>query len=124
MVPFVVFTVSGWAHWVVGWRLEAVEATEGGGWMQGDGARDMWFFWVNFGVILGEVMVMKGSRGVGLVGRGGGGWVGRVVGYVWVVGFFLWVLPYYLFPKIYLVGTGYGGAGEVSGGDWEFEVQF
>lgn len=43
----------------------------GGMVVKGDGAKGMWFFWGNFGAVLGEVIVLRG-----LAGRGGGGWGG------------------------------------------------
>ncbi|KAK3353824.1 membrane bound O-acyl transferase family-domain-containing protein [Lasiosphaeria hispida] len=103
LVPFIVFSVSGAAHAAVGWRLGYCCLV-----------RDIKFFWWNFAAIFAETVVLKGIRVVFV-------WLPfgettpqlqrqrnmlvkvttRVVGYLWVLMFFLWAMPPYLYPKGY-----------------------
>lgn len=109
LVPFVVFSVSGLAHAAIAWRL-------------GDCCldRDIMFFWLNFAAAFGETVVLKvlqtafsganrahvgvGSGHPSVDGRKALVYSGtRAIGYVWVIVFFLWATPPYLYPKIYRI---------------------
>ncbi|KAK0702826.1 membrane bound O-acyl transferase family-domain-containing protein [Lasiosphaeris hirsuta] len=93
LVPFIVFSVSGVAHAAVGWRLGYCCLV-----------RDIKFFWWNFAAIFAETVVLKGIRVVPRFQRHGKMLLTvttRVVGYLWVLVFFLWAMPPYLYPKGY-----------------------
>lgn len=99
-VAYFIFTASGLAHVLVGWRL-------------GDEAlmRDLYFFWANFAAVALEIVIAKvvpgairsllppkreilmASRWVQVVARG--------VGYLWVMSWFIATIPHVLFPKIH-----------------------
>ncbi|KAG9252670.1 membrane bound O-acyl transferase family-domain-containing protein [Emericellopsis atlantica] len=85
---FFVFTTSGLAHVLVGWRL-------------GDKAleRDLFFFWANFVAIGIEIALSRlGKR----INRNPAvKLLSRMFGYAWVVGFFVLTVPHVLFPKMH-----------------------
>lgn len=98
-VAWFVFTTSGVAHVLVGWQL-------------GDAAlgRDLYFFWANFGVIGLEIVIGKMAKCVcrhvapAQESRSGKLYLrifGRVLGYLWVVLWFMMTIPHILFPKTY-----------------------
>ncbi|KAI4858635.1 membrane bound O-acyl transferase family-domain-containing protein [Hypoxylon rubiginosum] len=98
VVAFFVFTVSGLAHTAVNWRL-------------GESAlyRDLLYFWITFFAISFEVVVMKlwvrfsSKYSLQLVGAGVGRTevFRRVLGFVWVFGFFIWLTPKLVYAKTY-----------------------
>lgn len=83
---FMVFLISGCSHAVVmRWVMGA-----GGG-------REVWFFVVNFAGGAIESVVMKWAKGR-MLSRG---WEWRILGYLWVFGFFFWSVPKREYPNIH-----------------------
>lgn len=99
IVIFGIFFLSGVAHAVVSWRLG--DCAWGG---------DVWWFCLNFGVGMGEVVVLGVVRAaMKRIGREDwiqtvqGSLFGRVIGYIWVFGFMFWSVPKWQYPKVYCV---------------------
>ncbi|KAI1208927.1 uncharacterized protein F4807DRAFT_467900 [Annulohypoxylon truncatum] len=97
VVAFTVFAISGLAHAAVSWRL---------------GARDWWrdalWFMLNFAGCALETGVKAAVWWA--AGRLGWerelhsieqSWLGRVVGFVWVLVFFSWSVPLWMWPRVY-----------------------
>ncbi|KAI1469841.1 uncharacterized protein F4812DRAFT_450259 [Daldinia caldariorum] len=98
LAAFLLFTMSGIAHAIVGWRI-------------GDSApeRDVLFFWYNFLAVCFEIIVSKYwpseklaylLHWVGLHGRAQHV-ARRLFGFLWVWTFFMWSTPRLVYPKIY-----------------------
>jgi hypothetical protein len=97
-IAFFVFSLSGFAHAIVGWKM-------------GDSSleRDVFFFWTNFLGVSLEVMISKSwprKQILALLGRlkisqGIYTSVIHTMGYLWVLGFFIWLTPRLMYPKIY-----------------------
>ncbi|KAI1772978.1 membrane bound O-acyl transferase family-domain-containing protein [Hypoxylon cercidicola] len=98
-IAFFIFTVSGLAHAIVEWKT-------GGFALE----RDILFFWCNYAAVCLEVALAKGwpsamkpsymllrigvsPRGVRIFNR--------LLGFLWVWAFFIWVTPRLVYPKIY-----------------------
>lgn len=97
VVMFVVFFLSGVSHSVVAWQLG-----DRCGW-----ARDTMWFCGNFFAGTLEVMVLRllhhASKLLGMEARYQqirNGTIGMIVGYAWVLTFFFWSVPKWLYPKI------------------------
>lgn len=102
IVIFAIFFLSGVSHGVVSWRLRDC-AWRG----------DVWWFCLNFGVGLAEVLVLGVVRALfkslgreHWVKRVQGGVLGRFIGYIWVFGFMFWSVPKWQYPKVYCVLEG------------------
>lgn len=99
-IAFFVFTVSGLAHVLVGWRLgdEALE-------------RDLHFFWANFVVVTLEIVVGKlaclairsglPTKMSGVLDDARVVVVAKCVGFLWVTAWFVATIPHVLYPKIH-----------------------
>ncbi|KAI0182117.1 membrane bound O-acyl transferase family-domain-containing protein [Hypoxylon sp. FL1284] len=98
IVAFLVFTVSGFAHAVVNWRL-------------GEPAldRDILYFWITFLATGSEVVVTKLCARIysryplrmASVGSGRTEIFRRILGFVWVFGFLVWLTPRLVYAKTY-----------------------
>lgn len=98
IVAFVVFLISGLSHAAVSWRLGMQD------WL------DVQWFLLNFVACLVETCFLSAVRH--LAGRirlakqleaVERSWLGRVVGYLWVFGFFFWSVPLWRFPRMHRV---------------------
>lgn len=97
IVAFVIFALSGLTHSAASWQLGHIE------WQQ-----DFYWFCLNFLGCWLEILCyssasritkhlrcsqkMQGTKGV---------WLGKIIGYVWVFGFFFWSTPKWKYPSMY-----------------------
>lgn len=97
VVAFVVFLLSGLSHSAVSWRLGHV-----------DWHIDLQWFMFNFAACSVELVVVSTARDVArrlglareleLLERS---WLGYLVGYSWMFGFFFWTVPMWRFPRLH-----------------------
>ncbi|KAL5326591.1 hypothetical protein ACEPPN_004278 [Leptodophora sp. 'Broadleaf-Isolate-01'] len=97
-VALFIFSASGTAHMFLAWRSG-----------QPDPSRAIWFYWINFAAVCFEIVVSKvlGERASSSSLRRSG--IGpivketakRILGFVWVFVFFLWVIPRLEYPTIF-----------------------
>ncbi|KAH8169431.1 membrane bound o-acyl transferase family protein [Sarocladium implicatum] len=95
-----IFTISGVAHMLVGWRLGDVALM-----------RDVYFFWANFGAIGGEIVLTRitSRTSDGMSQRldisprppKGTSFLFQGLGYVWVMSWFMLTIPHVLYPKMH-----------------------
>lgn len=95
LMAFGVFAISGASHAFSSWR--------GGdrcGWSD-----DIWFYLLNFAVAAGEVLMEKRWRALNVRPLRSQSVavsiVRRVLGYLWVLVFFVWIVPKWQYPKFY-----------------------
>lgn len=98
-----VFLLSGGLHAVVNWAVGMGFGGEGEG-----GMKDVWWYGINFAAGAVERMVILRLKGLRkdyfYLWRGSGlERVGRVVGFVWVLGFFFWSIPKREYPAVYAI---------------------
>ncbi|EME86640.1 uncharacterized protein MYCFIDRAFT_194639 [Pseudocercospora fijiensis CIRAD86] len=96
VVAFVAFGISGLIHSFVAWQHHSKSWD-----------RDVWWFLVNFVVGGLEKTVMTCVRGVAKrfgvsreLRRLEESWFGCLFGYVWVLGFFWWSVPFWQYPRL------------------------
>jgi hypothetical protein len=97
VVAFVVFLLSGLSHSAVSWRLGHV-----------DWDVDLQWFMLNFAACSMELVVVSTVRDVarrlGLAREMKlleTSWLGYLIGYSWVFGFFFWTVPMWRFPRLH-----------------------
>lgn len=97
VVAFVVFLLSGLSHSAVSWRLGHV-----------DWDIDLRWFMLNFAACSAEVVFVSTLRAIarrlGLARELAMlevSWLGYLVGYSWVFGFFFWTVPMWRFPRLH-----------------------
>jgi hypothetical protein len=95
-----VFSASGLAHVLVGWRLgdEALE-------------RDLYFFWANFGVVALEIVIARAvpvairntfpTKRHSLLAHPMVSLCAKGLGFFWVSTWFIIAIPHVLYPKIH-----------------------
>ncbi|KAH7130084.1 membrane bound O-acyl transferase family-domain-containing protein [Dendryphion nanum] len=97
-VAFFVFSVSGFSHALIGWEMGDVALD-----------RDVYFFWGCFLAVACEVLLLSpliemaqssicSQFRVKFVNVQS---FSKVVGYIWVLGFFVWLTPRLMYPKIH-----------------------
>jgi hypothetical protein len=96
-VSFVVFALSGTAHSAVSWQLG-----------KRDWYLDIWWFFLNFLACSAEVMWLSAIRGLAKTMGWSqelkmieASWLGELVGFAWVFGFFFWSVPKWKYPSMY-----------------------
>lgn len=97
VVAFVVFLLSGLSHSAVSWRLG-----------HADWHIDLRWFMFNFAACSVELVVVSTVRDVArrlglareleMLERS---WLGYLIGYSWVFGFFFWTVPMWRFPRLH-----------------------
>lgn len=97
VVASVVFLLSGLSHSAVSWRLGHV-----------DWHIDLQWFMFNFAACSVELVVVSTARDVArrlglakeleMLERS---WLGYLIGYFWVFGFFFWTVPMWRFPRLH-----------------------
>lgn len=97
VVAFVIFLLSGLSHSAVSWRLGHV-----------DWDIDLQWFMFNFAACSAELVVVSTVRNVarrlGLARELAlleTSWLGYLIGYSWVFGFFFWTVPMWRFPRLH-----------------------
>lgn len=97
LVAFAVFLLSGLSHSAVSWRLGHV-----------DWEIDLQWFMFNFAACSVELvlvsMLRDGARRLGLsreLALLEESWLGYLIGYAWVFGFFFWTVPMWRFPRLH-----------------------
>ncbi|KAL1846338.1 hypothetical protein Daus18300_014279 [Diaporthe australafricana] len=97
VMAFVVFLLSGLSHGAVSWRMG-----------HKDWVVDVQWFMFNFMACSFELFVLSALRG--LARRVGwarelalleASWLGQLVGYSWVFGFFFWTVPVWRWPRLH-----------------------
>ena len=95
---FTIFGTSGAVHAAASWQMG-----DRCGW-----PRDILWFCGNFAAGMAEVIVVRRTRAIAqrigchdLLDRSSRGFLGKVVGYTWVFGFFFWSVPKWQYPKVY-----------------------
>lgn len=96
VVASVIFLLSGLSHSAVSWRLGHV-----------DWGIDLQWFMFNFAACSAELVVVTTGRDVarrlGLARELAlleTSWLGYLIGYAWVFGFFFWTVPMWRFPRL------------------------
>lgn len=97
LVAFVIFLLSGLSHSAVSWRLGHV-----------DWDIDLQWFMFNFAGCSFELVVVSivrdaarrlgFARELSMLERS---WLGYLIGYSWVFGFFFWTVPMWRFPRLH-----------------------
>ncbi|KAF7187729.1 Acetyltransferase aurG [Pseudocercospora fuligena] len=96
VVAFTVFALSGLIHSFVAWQHH-IKSWD----------RDFRWFLLNFGVGILEKKLIQWMRG--MAKRFGAsrelraieeGWLGYLLGYLWVLGFFCWSVPFWQYPRL------------------------
>lgn len=95
---FTIFSLSGAVHAAASWQTG-----DRCGW-----SRDILWFCGNFVAGMAEVIILSQTRTIAqhigchnLLHRISSGFLGKVVGYLWVFGFFFWSVPKWQYPKVY-----------------------
>lgn len=96
VVALVIFAISGAVHAVISWQL-------------GDpGDVDIYWFLLNFLACTAEVLFAAALNSAAKrwgwqaeLSRVRNSWVGKLLGYAWVLGFFFWSVPMWKYPAMY-----------------------
>lgn len=92
LVAFGIFAISGLGHALINWRHGEVAL-----------ARDPMFFLANFVVVAFEVYISRIAKRCltkSTYESCAGGWQLRMLGYIWVGFWLLWIVPRWEFPRI------------------------